>query len=505
MRRENEFLYVRLYQTLKEQIVSGLIKPGDYLLPENELCRHYKMSRNSVRKALEQLQNDGLVVKRAGLGTMVPADLAIAKSDRHALRILAPYPAHFVDNGLPVIIEAFNKEYPHVEVKLLSLPAVKFWESFQLSGEMGLSADLVLVSDMQLADMDSLAAFADLKPSLEECLAAIYPKILNRFRHAGEIKAAPITFTPLYLAFNPQLFAKNNVPQPAQDWKLDDFLDAAEKLTEVRNGLTVRYGFSVFPNISRWPVFALQNERTSAGRDTGGNAGHAGAAGEFGRFSDSGPVADVLREGGMCEPSPSKGGLSKRSPRKGGLSQSSLHKALTLLEDLLFRRRIAAVYPDAAANPFLHEKSAMVLTTTFEMSGWKDRNIGFVPQVASLPFGPAKATLLQANALMIPAGASDPALSRAFIRIALETRVQEAMCVKTPFLSVMRQVNEATRPKPYLQALNIDGSLVDNNFFLHELFSDAAIDELADELGLFWLGLESAASVAKACEASARR
>ncbi|GIP34819.1 extracellular solute-binding protein [Paenibacillus sp. J2TS4] len=447
MRRENEFLYMRLYGILKEQILTGLIQPGNYLLPENELCRCYSMSRNSVRKALEQLQNDGLVIKRPGLGTMVPVDLAIQPSDRSVLRILAPYPAHFVDNGLPSIIKAFSKLHPHVDVQLLSLPALHFWDSFQTCCHMGMTPDVVLVSDLHLTDRDRLAAFTDLRDPLSSQLDFIYPKLLNHFRYDDQLIAAPLTFTPTFLAFNPTLFASEGIPLPTEDWTLDDFCDAARRLTQEQDARIIRYGLSIFPQVSRWPVFALQNQ-------------------EAGAFD--------------------------------GLTADSLRKALSLIQDLLYHQRAAIMYPQHDTNPFLYEKSAMTLTTLFEMSSWKDRSIDFTPEAAPLPFGPTKATLLQANSLMIPMSANHPELALAFVQIALEPDVQRTMCESTPFLSVLPQVNEATRTRQLLHALNVQDPFMDNNLFLYELFGESAMDELKDELALFWLGLETADAVTDA-------
>jgi multiple sugar transport system substrate-binding protein len=439
---------MRLYRTLKEQIMTGLVKPGDYLLPEYDLCKYYKMSRNSVRKALERLQNEGLVVKRPGLGTMVPAELSISPSDRNVLRILTPYPAHFVDNGLPAIIDTFSKAYPHVDVKVLSLPALNFWESFHSSFEMGLSPDVVMVSDLQLADRDVLAPFSDLTSVLDDRLDKIYPKLLNRFRHKDRLIGAPLTFTPVYLAYNPKLFASENIPLPSDNWTLDDFIGAAQGLTRVKNGMPFCYGFSVFPYVSRWPVFALQN-----------------------------------------------GGAKKA----GGLRENSLRKALTLLHDLLYRKRIATTYPDTDANPFLFDKAAMTLTTTFEMAGWKDKDLTFTPAVAPLPFGPTPSTLLQANALLIPSEAHSPELAREFVRMALDADVQRDMIRHSSFLSVIRDVNRDTCSRSYLHALNVEDALMNNNYFIHDLFNEAEIEELNSEFALFWLGLESAETVATAC------
>ncbi|MBP1996872.1 extracellular solute-binding protein [Paenibacillus eucommiae] len=461
IRRENDYLYVKLYNTLKEQIVTGFIKPGGYLLAESELCTHYSMSRNSVRKALEQLHKEGLVVKRVGLGTMVPEDLVVTKSDRKTLRIFTPFPAHFVDYGFQFILDAFQRSYPQVDVKLLSFPVSKFWESIRLSSELGFAPDIVLASDLQLLDRSKLASFIDLSQDEELAgeLSSIYPKVLHAFREANECKAAPISFTPVYLTYNPGLFTAGGVTHPALDWTLDDFIDAAQRLTLVQSGTKDgtkdgrihRYGFSISPDLNRWPVFALQN--------------------------------------GFHSPDQQ-------------LRQSSIRQAFALIEKLCFNERIALAYPGivSGTNPFVYEKSAMTLTTLFEMASWKEQNISFEPEVAPLPFGNERTSLMQANALMISASCSDMSLARAFIRTALSSSVQQEMCEGTPFLSIKKAINESTKSKAFLQSLHIDGELIDNNVFMRELFQESDRYELQSELGLFWLGLDSAGNAADAVE-----
>lgn len=48
--------YYTLMEALKEQILSGTIKPGQKLPSENELTREYALSRHTVRKALALLE-----------------------------------------------------------------------------------------------------------------------------------------------------------------------------------------------------------------------------------------------------------------------------------------------------------------------------------------------------------------------------------------------------------------------------------------------------------------
>jgi GntR family transcriptional regulator of arabinose operon len=61
----------RLLQELKEKIASRVYSPGCALPSENQLCDLYGLSRPTVRRVLAQLCDDGLLEKRAGVGTFV--------------------------------------------------------------------------------------------------------------------------------------------------------------------------------------------------------------------------------------------------------------------------------------------------------------------------------------------------------------------------------------------------------------------------------------------------
>ncbi len=58
-------------QELREAIVSGTFRPGSQLPTEAELCEMLGVSRTVVREALRVLEDDGLVVRRHGIGTFV--------------------------------------------------------------------------------------------------------------------------------------------------------------------------------------------------------------------------------------------------------------------------------------------------------------------------------------------------------------------------------------------------------------------------------------------------
>lgn len=64
-------LYYQLQELLKEQIESGVWKPGDSLPSEPELARAFQVSRVVVRQALAILEDDRQIVRIRGRGTFV--------------------------------------------------------------------------------------------------------------------------------------------------------------------------------------------------------------------------------------------------------------------------------------------------------------------------------------------------------------------------------------------------------------------------------------------------
>ena len=63
--------YFVVYETIKKWIFSGQYKPGDLLPSEPDLIKQFAVSRTTVRKAMEMLAHDSLIVARQGIGTIV--------------------------------------------------------------------------------------------------------------------------------------------------------------------------------------------------------------------------------------------------------------------------------------------------------------------------------------------------------------------------------------------------------------------------------------------------
>ncbi len=64
-------LYKQVVEHIKNQIRSGVLKPGDRIGSHQELVREYKVSLITIRKALSELINEKILYSRMGKGTYV--------------------------------------------------------------------------------------------------------------------------------------------------------------------------------------------------------------------------------------------------------------------------------------------------------------------------------------------------------------------------------------------------------------------------------------------------
>ena len=64
-------LYYQLMTLIKRYIISDVLKQGDLLPSESELCECFNISRTTVRQAFAALEKEGLVNRQRGKGTFV--------------------------------------------------------------------------------------------------------------------------------------------------------------------------------------------------------------------------------------------------------------------------------------------------------------------------------------------------------------------------------------------------------------------------------------------------
>ena len=103
-------LYQQIKALITQSLQSGEWKPGELMPSEVELAARFKVSQGTVRKAIDELAAENLVVRRQGKGTFV----ATHHEERAHFRFLKLMP----DEGAPR-----PHENRYIEVKRIRAPA----------------------------------------------------------------------------------------------------------------------------------------------------------------------------------------------------------------------------------------------------------------------------------------------------------------------------------------------------------------------------------------------
>lgn len=109
-------IYLQLLDIIEEQIGAKKLAPGEMLPSENEFCDAYHISRTTVRQAFHELEQQGLIVRKQGLGTFV-AEQKVARPPRKPLQL---YGGHEKDWYDPVFK---NTQLPAGIPRRMFLPA----------------------------------------------------------------------------------------------------------------------------------------------------------------------------------------------------------------------------------------------------------------------------------------------------------------------------------------------------------------------------------------------
>ena len=80
--------YMQLIQQVRQALLFGILKSGDQLPTVKEVAAQVALNPNTVLRAYRELEHDGLVVSRPGLGTFVAASIpaAVTPASYNSLR-----------------------------------------------------------------------------------------------------------------------------------------------------------------------------------------------------------------------------------------------------------------------------------------------------------------------------------------------------------------------------------------------------------------------------------
>ncbi len=128
-RAKSELDSQAIYHDLKSAIVSGEYGVGSRLPTERALADHFGAARNTVRKTLNQLTDEGLIVRHVGRGTFVRNRVS---SDEFTLAELLEARLLFEPNLPDVVVERMTPDLiEDMEASLERLRHAENWDQFK--------------------------------------------------------------------------------------------------------------------------------------------------------------------------------------------------------------------------------------------------------------------------------------------------------------------------------------------------------------------------------------
>ncbi|MFF8868076.1 GntR family transcriptional regulator [Streptomyces sp. NPDC015139] len=128
--------YVQIVQQTKQALRLGLLRPGDKLPTAREVVEATAINPNTVLKAYRELEREGLVEARRGLGTFVRRSLGAAPADSPLRAELEEWAARAATAGLDrddvaalftaVLDRHFAEPAPHPAAPLRQAPEQHF-------------------------------------------------------------------------------------------------------------------------------------------------------------------------------------------------------------------------------------------------------------------------------------------------------------------------------------------------------------------------------------------
>jgi multiple sugar transport system substrate-binding protein len=380
-----------LLTSLRKQISVGEYKVGEYLPSELILAEQYGLSKNSVRKGLEELVSEGLIVKKSRIGNQV---ISSQPFDQTILRV-GYYPNLLKDAVFQKLIKQFEEENPSVKIQTISLPYDHYQQTVQdfMENEM---LDAVTINYKDYSDFDT--EFRNVFEPMNKN-NSIYPFLQKPFEtreYQDEVYVRPFVFSPIVLCYNKDHFDASGISYPDSGWKWDEALSAAGRLmnSSKEEGTCGLYFHPL--SLNRWPIFLLQN-RVAA------------------EYSADGEVA----MNGLLE----SVNLIRKIFDEQGIMQTFLSDSNKDAETL-----------------FVDQKASMIMSSYFSLNEIASHEVSY--DIAPLPYLKDPKTLLLIIGLAVNKHSKKKKAAQSFVDFISSEETQERIRIETLSIPAVKKVAE---------------------------------------------------------------
>ena len=156
------------------------------------------------------------------------------------LRLAALYTSQAMEDYQD-LVDDFNRRNPDVLVELQGIPGSYYDKLLVMFA--GRTTPDVMWMGKGMAQFASRDAFLDVEDEFRIPPGHYYESVLDCYRFNGRLMGFPLGADFAVIVYNLDLFEQAGLPPPAPDWTLEDFRQAARRLTVREGGQVRQWGF----------------------------------------------------------------------------------------------------------------------------------------------------------------------------------------------------------------------------------------------------------------------
>lgn len=156
------------------------------------------------------------------------------------------------------IVKPWEKAHPNIKVDLIHIPTEQYLDKVMTMIAGGEGPDVLFCEVNNFVNFylkDVLLPLDDMMEEDEEFdVKEFYPQIVSRFTRDNQLYVIPRDIAPFAcIYYNKDMFNKENLPYPSDQWTTDDMIRMAKQLTKVgEDGMVEQYGLWInwlWPNL----------------------------------------------------------------------------------------------------------------------------------------------------------------------------------------------------------------------------------------------------------------
>ncbi|MDF2716475.1 MAG: GntR family transcriptional regulator [Paenibacillus sp.] len=449
-RKSAQLKLQHMVDTIRQHIISGLFKQGQFLPSEKAIAKEYGLSNVTVREGLDILVSERLIEKIPRIGNRV------VQPEQYGIEVIrfAYYKSMIMEAALDRLIASFHRKYPNLRVHLMPINCndPKKMMSMMDDGEV----DVFSINHHGFLQYDEMNGTDYMEPL--DFDDEMYPFLKPAFTKDKQLKAKPFLFSPLVLCYNLQHFQEQNLLEPDSGWDWERLFEYANRLTVEQK----RLGFYChFLSLNRWPVIFLQSGKTFE-RD------------EYGKIAvQDTPLMDGLR---ACK---------------------------QFVEQLNRNPVVLSEKEKDAEELFFDGKVSMIMTSYLRLNHYVEQ-MQFPFELAPLPYLHEAATLLQVIGLSVYGRSKVKQSARCLVDYLTSYEAQLMIRQHTLSLPSLKRAAEwkgeelSFRPSRFFLYRDIIPTYRTIDYLK---LDQQELDRFRDEAKLYWSGLESEQDIGKRLEA----